>query len=45
MNTHLARKPVKAKVSIEVQGGETLTSLTLPQTLPSHLSLTTLDSY
>jgi hypothetical protein len=30
MDTHLAGKPVEAQVSIDVQGGETLTCLTLP---------------
>ena len=44
MNTHLAGEPVEVKMLVEIQVGETPTSLALPQAL-SHLSLTTLVSY
>jgi hypothetical protein len=37
MNTYIAGKPVVAQVSVEVQGGETLTSLALPRASP-HIS-------
>jgi hypothetical protein len=36
-NTHLAVEPVEVQVFVEVQVGETPTSLTLPRTLP-HIS-------
>ena len=37
MNTHLAGEPIEVKMLIEVQVGETPTSLALPQALP-HIS-------
>ena len=45
MNIHLAGNPVEAHAFVEVQGGETPTSLVFPHTLPSHLSLLTLATY
>ena len=38
MNIHLAGNPVEAHAFVEVQGGETPTSPSLPRILPSHLS-------
>jgi hypothetical protein len=44
-NTHLAVEPVEVQVFVEVQVGETPTSLTLPPNSSSHLSLSKSTSY
>lgn len=43
--THLVGEPIEAQVFVEVQDRETPTSLALPRSLSSHISLLTFTSY